>query len=190
MAAEIGGRTPRGIARRPGPARRIGRPTGRHRPGGPPGARGDRPRRRTPWPTTTSRPRSPGAAEAGRATRRWSHLLPAVITDAGSIVIFGGQAQDRPYPGSTTVSPSTAASTAWSTPSPPSSPRSGSTRSTPASSGTARLGGQDRWTQVIAQTPLGRLATMAELLTRSNSCYEIGSVNGECLTVNGGRYLR
>ena len=95
----------RGIAARPGASRTTIAgalaDVGRARP---PRDRGDRPRRQHRRATTTStRPRYLVTLKLVGYTEVVHTLLPRLSDDA-SIVLFGGLARDRPYPGSTTVS--------------------------------------------------------------------------------------
>ena len=54
--------------------------------------------------TSTSTGPSSSSRSSSSASRRWSTSCSTGCRRTSSIVLFGGQAKDRPYPGSTTVS--------------------------------------------------------------------------------------
>ena len=195
----------RGRDRRAGRRRRRARSTwpsprrsppalARRRPGRPPRARARSSATRTRSPTTTSRRairlvtlKLVGYTEVVHA------LAAAARRPTPSILLFGGQALRRPYPGSTTVTtvnggvdgPRAHARAS-------SSRRSASTRSTRASSATARSGRASRRrcsTRTAARTPIGRLVTMDEIVDASIFLLENGGVNGVNLEVDGGWLL-
>ena len=58
---------------------------------------------RTPSPTTPSSARSAWSRSSSSATRRSSARSGRRLSDSSSVVLFGGMAKERPYPGSTTV---------------------------------------------------------------------------------------
>ena len=72
------------------------------------------------------------------------HVLLDRLSPDSSIVLFGGQAKDRPYPGSTTVSTVNGGISGLAGRSPGSWRRSGSTPSIPGSPATARSGTASR----------------------------------------------
>jgi NAD(P)-dependent dehydrogenase (short-subunit alcohol dehydrogenase family) len=74
------------------------------------------------------------------------HTLLDRMSDDSAIVLFGGLAKDRPYPGSTTVSTVNAGWSRSPARSPPSWRRSGSMPSIRASWATARTGRTRAWT--------------------------------------------
>ena len=117
------------------------------------------------------------------------HALYDRLTDDGSVLLFGGRAKDRPYPGSTTV--------------------------TTINGGIERLvntlvlelapkrvnalhpgivGDSPFWAEkdlsgVLASTPTGRLVTMADVVDATVFLLENPSVNGVNLYVDGGWML-
>ena len=117
------------------------------------------------------------------------HLLRPVMTDDASIVVFGGQAYRIPYPGSTTVSTVNGGVEGLV--------HSIATQIAPVRINAIHpgiVGDSPAWEGkpqdlLIAQTPLGRLATMSDIADAVEFLLRNRSVNRECLTVNGGRYL-
>ena len=117
------------------------------------------------------------------------HLLRPLMPDDAAIVVFGGQAYKMPYPGSTTVSTVNGGVV-------------GLVRSLATELAPVRINGihpgivgdSPYWagknlTQAIDRTPLGRLATMTDIADAVEFLLRNRAVNGENLTVNGGRYL-
>lgn len=118
-------------------------------------------------------------------------LLPRFARD-GSIVIFGGQAKDLPYPGSLTVSTVNHGTM-------------GMVHALALQLAPIRINGihpgfvgdspywQARPPEILeamrAQTPTGRLATMREVAEAVAFLLENPAVNGTNLNVNGGRLL-
>ena len=100
----VGGSTSRGIALDLTDTHGAGRRAGRRRAGRPAGDRRDRARPEHRSPTTTSTGRPGWRCSSWSATPRWSTRCCRGWTTTSSIVLFGGRAKDRPYPGSTTVS--------------------------------------------------------------------------------------
>ncbi len=120
------------------------------------------------------------------------HVLAPRMTERGSIVLFGGLAKDRPYPGSTTLSTVNAAV-------------AGLTRTLaaelapirvnsihPAAVGdTASWSGRPELTGSIqARTPTGRLVTTHDVTHAVTFLLENPSVNGVDLIIDGGLRLR
>jgi NAD(P)-dependent dehydrogenase (short-subunit alcohol dehydrogenase family) len=119
-------------------------------------------------------------------------LLPRMHDDT-SIVVFGGQAKERPYPGSTTVSTVNAGVT-------------GLVHTLASELAPIRVnavhpgivGDSPFWSakpaevldQYISRTPIGRLATMADVVDAVVFLLHNRSVNGVDLTVDGGWLLR
>jgi NAD(P)-dependent dehydrogenase (short-subunit alcohol dehydrogenase family) len=114
------------------------------------------------------------------------------LTDDASLVLFGGMAKERPYPGSTTVSTVNGGIT-------------GLTRSLVEELRPHRVnaihpgvvGDSPYWepretarANNVAVTPIGRLATMAEVIDAVVFLLENGAVNGVDLIVDGGRHCR
>jgi NAD(P)-dependent dehydrogenase (short-subunit alcohol dehydrogenase family) len=119
-------------------------------------------------------------------------LLPELRADA-SILLFGGLAKDRPYPGSTTVSTVNGGI-------------SGLVRTLASELAPIRVnalhpgivGDSPAWAgkppgvleAVVTRTPLGRLVTMEEVAAAAAFLLENGAVNGVELAVDGGWLLR
>jgi NAD(P)-dependent dehydrogenase (short-subunit alcohol dehydrogenase family) len=117
-------------------------------------------------------------------------LRPRMATDA-SILLFGGLAKDRPYPGSTTVSAVNGAVT-------------GLVHTLAVELGPIRVnaihpgivGDSPTWRdndevleRVAQRTPIGRPVTMAEVAGAALFLLENGGVNGVNLAVDGGWLL-
>ena len=102
-ASEIGGRTT-GIGLDLTRAHGDRGGAGVGRPGPLPGDGGHRPRRQPGPRLRASNARSTWSRSSSSATRRSSTPCWTASTTSSSIVLFGGLAKDRPYPGSTTVS--------------------------------------------------------------------------------------
>ncbi len=115
-------------------------------------------------------------------------LLPKLGEDA-SILVFGGLARDRPYPGSTTVTTVNGGVT-------------GLVRTLVIELAPRRVnalhpaivGDSPQWKDMPAErrqalvdrTPLGRLVTMAEVIDASRFLLENAAINGINLAVDGG----
>jgi NAD(P)-dependent dehydrogenase (short-subunit alcohol dehydrogenase family) len=114
------------------------------------------------------------------------HALADRLTGAGSVLLFGGMARQRPYPGSTTVSSINAGVLGMV--------RTLSVELAPTRVNSIHpgiVGDSPFWTgkpldAVIANTLTGRLATMAEVVEASVFLLENGGVNGVDLVVDGG----
>ena len=115
-------------------------------------------------------------------------LLPRLADDA-AILIFGGLARDRPYPGSTTVTAVNGAVTSMV--------RTLVIELAPRRVNAlhpAIVGDSPQWKDMPAErfqalvqrTPTGRLVTMAEVVDASRFLLENGGVNGLNLAVDGG----
>jgi NAD(P)-dependent dehydrogenase (short-subunit alcohol dehydrogenase family) len=120
------------------------------------------------------------------------HVLAPRMTERGSIVLFGGLAKDRPYPGSTTLSTVNAAV-------------AGLTRTLAAelapirvnSIHPAAVGDTDSWAgrpeltgPIQTRTPTGRLVTTHDVTHAVTFLLENPSVNGVDLIIDGGLRLR
>ena len=120
------------------------------------------------------------------------HTLLDRFDDATSIVLFGGMAKERPYPGSTTVSTVNGGIV-------------GLTRTLVEELRPIRVnslhpgivGDSPFWESkpeavenYRSQTPTGRLATMADIVGATVFLLENGSVNGVELIVDGGWHCR
>jgi NAD(P)-dependent dehydrogenase (short-subunit alcohol dehydrogenase family) len=118
-------------------------------------------------------------------------LLPRIAVD-GSILLFGGQAMNRPYPGSTTVSSVNGGVV-------------GMVHTLAAELGPIRVNGlhpgivgdSPYWADkpaalepARARTPTGRLVTMAEVIGAATFLLENGGVNAQNLALDGGWMVR
>jgi NAD(P)-dependent dehydrogenase (short-subunit alcohol dehydrogenase family) len=119
-------------------------------------------------------------------------LLPRMSGD-GSVLIYGGQAQARPYPGSTTVSTVNGGVL-------------GMVRTLAVEAAPVRVNGihpgvigdSPYWADkpegvldpIAARTPIGRLVTMRELSEAALFLLENGAVNGVNLAADGGWTLK
>jgi NAD(P)-dependent dehydrogenase (short-subunit alcohol dehydrogenase family) len=115
-------------------------------------------------------------------------LLPGLGDDA-SILMFGGLARDRPYPGSTTVTTVNGAVTSLA--------RTLVIELAPRRVNVihpAIVGDSPQWVDMPAdrrqalvdRTPIGRLVTMAEVVEATRFLLENGAINGINLAVDGG----
>lgn len=120
------------------------------------------------------------------------HTLRTRLTDDASIVLFGGMAKERPYPGSTTVTTVNGGVV-------------GLTRTLVEELKPLRVnsihpgvvGNSPYWSEKPAavakysgETPIGRLATMAEIVDATVFLLENTAVNGVDLIVDGGWHCR
>jgi NAD(P)-dependent dehydrogenase (short-subunit alcohol dehydrogenase family) len=120
------------------------------------------------------------------------HTLIDRFTDDASVVLFGGMAKERPYPGSTTVTTVNGGIV-------------GLTRTLVEELKPLRVnsihpgvvGDSPYWAEKPAaiakytsETPLGRLATMTEVVDATWFLLENGAVNGVELIVDGGWHTR
>ena len=117
------------------------------------------------------------------------HALLPKLGDDASILIFGGLARDRPYPGSTTVSTVNGGVT-------------GLVRTLVIELAPRRVNAlhpaivgdspqwkdmpDERYQALVQRTPSGRLVTMAEVIAASRFLLENGAINGINLAVDGG----
>jgi NAD(P)-dependent dehydrogenase (short-subunit alcohol dehydrogenase family) len=115
-------------------------------------------------------------------------LLPRLAENA-AILIFGGLARDRPYPGSTTVTAVNGAVTSLvRTLVVELAPRRVNALH-PAIVGDSpqwRDMPAERYQALVQRTPIGRLVTMAEVVDASRFLLENGAINGLNLAVDGG----
>jgi len=114
-------------------------------------------------------------------------LLPRFAADA-SVVIFGGQARERPYPGSTTITSSNGAVTTMVrtlaleiAPTRVNAIHPGIVGDTPAWAGNAGVLERNR-----ALTPGGRLVTTADCVAAALFLFDNPGVNGANLVVDAG----
>jgi NAD(P)-dependent dehydrogenase (short-subunit alcohol dehydrogenase family) len=118
------------------------------------------------------------------------HALTPRLTEGASILLFGGQALRRPYPGSTTVTTVNGGV-------------SGLVRTLAVQLAPVRVnalhpgvvGDSPEWAGkpvdgIVARTPLGRLGTMDEIVEAAIFLLENGAVNGVNLEVDGGWLLQ
>ena len=117
------------------------------------------------------------------------HALQPRLADDSSILIFGGLARDRPYPGSTTVTTVNGGVT-------------GLVRTLVIELAPTRVnalhpaivGDSPQWVNMpkerhdalVSRTPIGRLVTMAEVVESSRFLLENAAINGLNLPVDGG----
>lgn len=117
------------------------------------------------------------------------HALAPRLRDDAAILIFGGLARDRPYPGSTTVTTVNGGVTSL-------------VRTLVIELAPVRVNGlhpaivgdspqwrdmpADRLQALVARTPIGRLVTMAEVVHASRFLLENQAMNGVNLVVDGG----
>ena len=117
------------------------------------------------------------------------HALLPRLHDDSAILVFGGLARDRPYPGSTTVTTVNGAVTSL-------------VRTLVVELAPRRVNGlhpaivgdspqwrdmpPERLQALVDRTPIGRLVTMAEIVGASRFLLENEAVNGINLVVDGG----
>jgi NAD(P)-dependent dehydrogenase (short-subunit alcohol dehydrogenase family) len=116
------------------------------------------------------------------------HALASRLHDDSSILLFGGMAKERPYPGSTTVTSVNGAVTAMV--------RTFAIELAPVRVNAIHPGivgdssywaGRDAFLQsTLERTPTGRLVTMADVTNASVFLLENRSMNGVNLAVDGG----
>lgn len=117
------------------------------------------------------------------------HALASRFTDDASVVLYGGRAKDRPYPGSTTVTTINGGVQSMIV--------TLATELAPVRFNALHpgiVGDSPFWENkpldaVIARTPTKRLATMADVVDATVFLLENGSVNGVDLYVDGGWML-
>ena len=117
------------------------------------------------------------------------HTLLPRLADDSSILIYGGLARDRPYPGSTTVTTVNGAVTSL-------------VRTLVIELAPRRVNAlhpaivgdspqwidmpEERYQALVQRTPTGRLVTMDEVVDASRFLLENGAINGINLAVDGG----
>jgi NAD(P)-dependent dehydrogenase (short-subunit alcohol dehydrogenase family) len=117
------------------------------------------------------------------------HALLPELRDDASVLLYGGLARERPYPGSTTVTTINGAVTAMV--------RTLAIELAPRRVNAihpAIVGDSPQWIgmsdelrrSLVARTPTGRLVTMAEVVDASRFLLENGAINGVNLAVDGG----
>jgi NAD(P)-dependent dehydrogenase (short-subunit alcohol dehydrogenase family) len=117
------------------------------------------------------------------------HALAPRLRNGSAILIFGGLARDRPYPGSTTVTTVNGAVTSLV--------RTLVIELAPTRVNAlhpAIVGDSPQWRDMpperlqalVDRTPIGRLVTMAEIVSASRFLLENEAINGINLVVDGG----
>jgi NAD(P)-dependent dehydrogenase (short-subunit alcohol dehydrogenase family) len=117
------------------------------------------------------------------------HALSSRMTGEGAILIYGGLARDRPYPGSTTVTTVNGGVTSLV--------RTLVIELAPTRVNAihpAIVGDSPQWRDMpaerhqalVARTPIGRLVTMSEVVDASRFLLENQAINGTNLAVDGG----
>jgi NAD(P)-dependent dehydrogenase (short-subunit alcohol dehydrogenase family) len=119
------------------------------------------------------------------------HALHARLASNASIVLFGGLAKERPYPGSTTVTSVNGAVTSMV--------RTLATELAPLRVNAIHpgiIGDSPYWAgktealaRTVARTPIGRLATMKEVVHATLFLLDNEAINGVNLNVDGGWVL-
>lgn len=117
------------------------------------------------------------------------HVLLDRLSDDSSVVIFGGRAKDRPYPGSTTVTTVNGGVSSMI--------RTLAIELKPIRFNALHpgiVGDSPYWENkdlgaVVARTPTGKLATMADVVDATVFLLENPAVNGVNLYVDGGWML-
>lgn len=117
------------------------------------------------------------------------HALLPSMSDDSSVVLFGGRAKDRPYPGSTTVTTVNGGISSMI--------RTLAIELAPIRFNAIHpgiVGDSPYWVDkpldaVVARTPTKRLATMADVVDATVFLLENGSVNGVNLYIDGGWML-
>jgi NAD(P)-dependent dehydrogenase (short-subunit alcohol dehydrogenase family) len=117
------------------------------------------------------------------------HVLLDRLSEDSSVLLFGGRAKDRPYPGSTTVTTVNGGVSSLI--------RTLAVELAPIRFNALHpgiIGDSPYWKDrpldaVVARTPTKRLATMAEVVDASVFLLENGGVNGVNLYIDGGWML-
>jgi len=117
------------------------------------------------------------------------HALLPRLADDSAILIFGGLARDRPYPGSTTVTTVNGAVTSLvRTLVVELAPRRVNAIHPAIVGDSPQWKGMppERFEALVQRTPTGRLVTMEEVVDASRFLLENGAINGINLAVDGG----
>jgi NAD(P)-dependent dehydrogenase (short-subunit alcohol dehydrogenase family) len=119
------------------------------------------------------------------------HALAARMSERAAILLFGGLAKDRPYPGSTTFSTINAAVTGLAnTMAIELAPiRVNSIHPGPVGDSPHWLAVPQLTEAIVRQTPTGRLATTADVTSAAAFLLENESVNGIHLIIDGGLHF-
>jgi NAD(P)-dependent dehydrogenase (short-subunit alcohol dehydrogenase family) len=118
------------------------------------------------------------------------HVLSDRLTPHASIVLFGGLAMLRPYPGSTTVTTVNGGISSMI--------RTLASELAPVRVNAVHpgiVGDSPEWaskdiSMIEARTPIGRTVTMAEIVDATLFLLDCGGVNGQNLVVDGGVLVR
>src|SRR5690606_14123873 len=117
------------------------------------------------------------------------HTLVDRFTEDASIVLFGGRAKDRPYPGSPTVTTVNGAVTSMVVTLALELAPTRVNALHPGIVGDSPIGKHKELSQVTARTPNGKLATMADVVDATVFLLENESINGINLHIDGGWML-
>jgi len=117
------------------------------------------------------------------------HVLTDRLSDDSSVVLFGGRAKDRPYPGSTTVTTVNGGISSVI--------RTLAIQLAPIRFNAIHpgiVGDSPYWKDksldhVVSRTPTGKLATMADIVDATVFLFENPAMNGANLYVDGGWML-
>jgi NAD(P)-dependent dehydrogenase (short-subunit alcohol dehydrogenase family) len=118
------------------------------------------------------------------------HVLAARFRPSSSVVLFGGYAMMRPYPGSTMVTAANGGVSALI--------RTLAVELAPVRVNAVHpglVGDSPRWidkdtSEAVARTPIGRLVTMAEVASAVLFLLDNGGMNGVNLSIDGGILVR
>jgi NAD(P)-dependent dehydrogenase (short-subunit alcohol dehydrogenase family) len=117
------------------------------------------------------------------------HVLLPRLSDDSSVLLFGGRAKDRPYPGSTTVTTVNGGVSSLITTLAIELAPIRFNAIHPGIVGDSPFWKDKPLDAVVARTPTGRLATMADVVDACVFLLENRSVNGVNLYVDGGWLL-
>jgi NAD(P)-dependent dehydrogenase (short-subunit alcohol dehydrogenase family) len=117
------------------------------------------------------------------------HTLVDRLSDDSSVVLYGGRAKDRPYPGSTTVTTVNGGITSLLNTLVIELAPIRFNAIHPGIVGDSPFWENKPLDAVIARTPTGRLATMADIVEATVFLLENRAMNGENLYVDGGWML-
>lgn len=117
------------------------------------------------------------------------HTLADRLDDEASIVLYGGRAKDRPYPGSTTVTTVNGGITSMVVTLALELAPVRVNALHPGIVGDSPFWKDKDLSGVIARTPTGRLATMADVVDATVFLLENQSINGINLHIDGGWML-
>src|SRR5690606_25568863 len=112
-----------------------------------------------------------------------------IFTEGASIVLFGGRAKDRPYPGSTTVTTVNGAVTSMVVTLALELAPTRVNALHPGIVGDSPFWKDKDLSHVVARTPTGKLTTMADVVDATVFLLENESINGINLHIDGGWML-